>query len=333
MKYNRTSDAEYVICEICKEKRKRIESMHLKTHNITYKQYIELYPEAKTITLSVVKSTSITKENLVKKYGHDEGLIRWEKYKQKQADSNTFEYKKLKYNWSEKEFENYNKSRAVTKNNLINKHGLNEGIKMWDSYVTRQKYAGCEKEYFIEKYGEIEGNIKYKELNNKKKNNLENYIRKYGEVEGIKKFDNYIKKISKKPFYSKISQILFEQIAENDNSKIYYATNKNGEFCIYDESIKKVRFYDYVDNFRKKCIEFNGNVYHANPEIYTENDNPNFRNKKLKSIDIWNEDSIKNELIKSKGYDLLVVWEKDFTENPQKVIEICLEFLYGKKQL
>lgn len=68
-------------------------------------------------------------------------------------------------------------------------------------------------------------------------------------------------------------------------------------------------------------------------KIYTENDTPNFFKKDLTAKDIWEEDNKKNELIVSRGYDLLIVWERDFTQNPQKVVNECLLFLYGKSEL
>ena len=40
---------------------------------------------------------------------------------------------------------------------------------------------------------------------------------------------------------------------------------------------KKYYFYDYVDTITKKCIQFNGNYYHANPKYYESGD----INKKL----------------------------------------------------
>jgi len=39
---------EFVICEICSQKLKRITNTHLKQHNLTFKEYIELYPNSNT---------------------------------------------------------------------------------------------------------------------------------------------------------------------------------------------------------------------------------------------------------------------------------------------
>lgn len=65
-----------------------------------------------------------TKENFILKYGEQQGLIRWNNYCDKQRYSNTFQYKQQKLNWTKQQFTQYNKSRAVTLENLIAKHGI-----------------------------------------------------------------------------------------------------------------------------------------------------------------------------------------------------------------
>jgi hypothetical protein len=48
------------------------------------------------------KRIAITLENLVKKYGEEDGERRWENYKRLQSETNTFDYKKQKYGWNKK---------------------------------------------------------------------------------------------------------------------------------------------------------------------------------------------------------------------------------------
>jgi hypothetical protein len=96
---------------------------------------------------------AITKNNLVKKYGKEEGIKRWEKYIEKQRLSNTYEYKKEKYGMTNEEFSSYNKNRATTEENFILRYGEKEGKEKWAQYIERQRYAGCQLEYFKEKYG------------------------------------------------------------------------------------------------------------------------------------------------------------------------------------
>ena len=50
------------------------------------------------------------------------------------AKKNTFEYKKEKFGWSPEDFKEFNKSRAVTKENLIKKHGEEKGLEIFNNY-------------------------------------------------------------------------------------------------------------------------------------------------------------------------------------------------------
>jgi hypothetical protein len=66
-------------------------------------------------------------------------------------------------------------------------------------------------------------------------------------------------------------------------------------------------------------IEYNGDYWHCNPEIYGED----YYNKKkrMKSTDIWIYDSKKVELSKKYGYNLEVVWERDYKINPNIIFD------------
>ena len=55
-----------------------------------------------------------TIDNMTKKYGQIEGEIRWQLYKEKQAYSNSFEYKRDKYSWDIDRWQEYNKKRGHT---------------------------------------------------------------------------------------------------------------------------------------------------------------------------------------------------------------------------
>ena len=140
-----------------------------------------------------------TKEKAIDKYGLEKGTEKWEKYIKKQAETNTYEYKKEKYGWTKKEFDEYNKSRAVTLDNLIKRHGREKGIKLWNDYIDRQSETKSIK-WMIEKYGEE----KTREINSQKSLTLENFIRKYGEDEGPIRWEAY--SIKRYNPYSQISQ-------------------------------------------------------------------------------------------------------------------------------
>lgn len=222
---------------------------------------------------------AVTLNNLISKYGEKIGKEKWKHYCDKQSETNTFEYKKNKYGWDEKQFKEYNISRSVTKKNLIKKHGEIKGMEIWNSYIEKQSYS-CKAVYFIEKYGE---------------------------EEGLNKFDVFNK--SRLMNYSPISEKLFDII----NQKLEYKyTLKYAEFekLFVDEKLNKFYYLDCYIVELNVGIEFNGDVYHANPEIYTENDKPNpFRD--LTSKELWDLEETRNNFLKTKLNDLIIVWEKD----------------------
>jgi hypothetical protein len=55
---------------------------------------------------------SNTLANMIRKYGDVEGEVKWQQYKEKQAYSNTFEYKRDRYGWDIEKYESYNKKRG-----------------------------------------------------------------------------------------------------------------------------------------------------------------------------------------------------------------------------
>ncbi len=147
---------------------------------------------------------------------------------------------------------------------------------------------------------------------------MDNFIRKYGEEEGALKFNEYTK--NRNSGYSKISQKVFEYLYEllivdfpNINKDKIYFLPKTKEFRIVD---KKIYYYDFVitDNINI-CIEFNGDIFHANPLIYKEFDKPMYWwNDKL-SKDIWEYDKQKKQSILNRGFKTFIIWESDIKNN------------------
>lgn len=264
-----------------------------------------------------------TKEKMIIKYGEELGIEKWNSYCKKQAETNSFEYKAKKYGMTEDEFKEYNKSRAVTKDNLIKRHGEEEGLKKWNDYCERQSYAGCKLEYFIEKYGEEEGTKFYNELNKTKVQSYENYVMRWGVEEGRIKWENYLK--HNRNLYSKISQELFTKLYNGlklTNDDCFYAT-LNYEKFLY--TLPKSYKYDFCIESKKIIIEFNGNLYHANPKIYKKDDIISIRYKKCSAEEIWEYDYQKNKFAEDAGYKVIVVWESDYKENKEKVINELIE--------
>lgn len=265
----------------------------------------------------------ITKYTMLLRYGKQESIARWNNYVNRQSETNTYEYKKVKYGWTRSQFDEYNKSRSVTRDNMIKRHGAAKGAILFDEYRNKQKKSGCSLEYFIENLGELEGPLFYEKLNKSKAHTITSYVVRYGEYVGQEKYIEYLNR--RKNYYSLISQEIFDNIKDETSKHIYYATH-NGEFNSYCNETKTVFFYDYVDTFRKKCIEFNGDYWHCNPKIYNED----YINPAGRASELWKKDDIKIKHIESCGYKVLVIWELDYMRDKTNIIQQCKDFLYDK---
>lgn len=315
--YKKIEDSVYYlnVCQDCIGKKftEYLKMNRSRVFNVMNKitQYAFDIPE--TEAKKFTKTTAVTLENLTSKYGELEGLQRWERYKRLQSETNTFEYKKEKYGWTEKEFKSFNKSRAITLKNMIKKYGEEKGAHIFNEYVEKQKVNGKTLDYFIEKLGELNGRVKYKEIS-------------LGKAKG-----GYVSGSS----YSKASQDFFN-IVDKEICKFYrtYFASKNHEKIIYIDEINKCYLLDYYIEEIKTCIEFNGDYYHANPKKY----NPDFefpefsKDVTLKAKDLWEKDKIKKEhLKKSHRIKTIVVWESDYYKNKdnedfyKKIIKQCIE--------
>jgi len=266
----------------------------------------------------------VTKDNLIRKYGKDEGERRWDSYKNKQSYTNTFDYKKSKYGWSIEDFKEYNSNRSVTLKNLINRHGENDGIKIWDDYINKQKETKS-KEYVIKKYG-----YEYwKDLCKSKRVTLDHFIKKYGETEGKELYINRIYKNVYMPskesgkFFDKIDLILSKKY------KTYYYKKDGAEFGKLLSNGRYV-FLDYYISELKICVEYYGSVWHANPKIFKPNDIPfSFKGSNKTSKEIWKEDEDRIKILKLDfNINTIVVWDDD--KSIQKVLKKIKELKNGR---
>lgn len=179
---------DYVKCPICHKKYKEINTEHiLCKHQITREQFIELYPNAKLICdntrlkkASLINMTPEISNNLkfghtlegyIKKYGEEEGKIKFDNMQQNMKYARTLDYQ-------------------------IEKYGEEEGMKRWVNIVNSHK---LDLDSFIKRYGHTIGLIKYKEYCEfcGYRNTVYYYINKYGNILGIKKWIEKNSKISK----------------------------------------------------------------------------------------------------------------------------------------
>ena len=63
--------------------------------------------------------SGVSLDVMIKRHGRVIGERKWNEYREKQAYSNTFDAKQKRHNWTRSDFDAFNKSRAVTLENMI----------------------------------------------------------------------------------------------------------------------------------------------------------------------------------------------------------------------
>jgi G:T-mismatch repair DNA endonuclease (very short patch repair protein) len=171
-----------------------------------------------------------------------------------------------------------------------------------------------------------------KKINISRGLNKEDIIKKFGIEKSLEIFRNRGKG-SRSPYekkYSKMSLSLFEMIKDmNPEKEFFYG--KNEKFIpIKHEGKRKGYFVDFLFEDEKKIIEFNGDFWHYNPKKYLSESFTILMGKKIKAQDVWDEDEKKINLLKQKGYEVLIIWEMDFKENENEIKIICNNFINKK---
>jgi hypothetical protein len=256
-------------------------------------------------------------ENFTRKYGDYLGKLKWEEYKQKQAHSNSFEYKNKKYGWTIEQYNDYNKNRACTESNFIKRWGNDIGKQKWEDYCNQQSYTNS-LDYFIKKYGNEDGPVRFKRTNFLKSHTMESYIERLGDVESaanaMKKYvttfsskcpysrvaDNFFDRLSKKLFQEFDDMIIFS----HTTGKEWFIRDKNFSFFFVDFYVPKIKY----------VIEFNGDYWHANPSIYGADDIIQYPGLPMAASEIWSRDKERRDsIIQSEHVDTVdIVWESEF---------------------
>src|SRR5574344_4201 len=274
------------------------------------------------------KLATASKEYWINKLGKVEGAKHYDAICKRQAYTASAEYFIKEHGMNEDQVRHYNLNRACTKDNFIKRYGDKIGLEKWNEYCEYERYAGKKLEYFIDKYGEIEGHKKYSQICKAKALTLNNFIRKYGEKIGKLKYEHYVKVATRT--YSDVALTLFKKIDESNS--IYrllseYATKNDGEKYIeyLTENTSKIYYPDF--SFKNKIIEFYGDYWHANPIKYKASD---IMNNNYSASEIWKSDNERISNLKDLGYKVLVIWENDYANNPELILSKCIKFLTTK---
>lgn len=292
----RFGDGDCCICEICGFKAKSLVS-HLKDkHTLSLNDYMIKYNKTlNECILQSVRDTYGSKGDKNPAYQHGGKLSPYSK--------NFIKYEDM----SDEEKEN-------KINNMYNhlSETLTDGTGRLPTQIEYWTKQGFTEEEAVEKISERQTTF-----------SLDICIKKYGEIEGKQiwkeRQDKWLDSFPKQNF-SLVSQTLFWKIYNNIKNKyknIYFAqlnqkTKMLEEHKNYEYKLDIGKSYCKLDFFIKdinKCIEFDGDYWHGEKRGNQE------------------RDKIRTKLIEEAGIKVLHVKERDYKNNPQKMIQECLNFL------
>ena len=113
---------------------------------------------------------------------------------------------------------------------------------------------------------------------------------------------------------SEQERTLFEEIKQITHINIRKCTIK----------LKGKWFYPDILIENNKIIEYYGSYWHADPTIFKEND---IVHHKLIAKDIWKRDNERIELLKQGGYDVLVIWQTEYMNNKELVMNKIKKYI------
>ena len=299
----------------------------------TIEDYIKEFPDAPLVCETTSKKLSeISKSYMnrpeVKQYFSD--LFKGDKNPNAKCNT-TEEYRKSispfsksfkKYEGmtdeeKEKQIREYRQCDRDDRNTNQIKYWINKGYSEEDS---KQKVSERQRTFTLEKciakYGEEEGTRIYAERQTKWSATMEDKYKQGLFSRAANTFSKFEKDM--------VDSIIDELLLDLDIDDIYCYKNRQFILNNENEECKNNRFlYDF--KFENKIIEFNGDYWHMNPDIY-DSDFVNPYND-LSAEEKWKIDEIKLECAFQNGYDVLTIWESEYKENRESALQKCIAFL------
>lgn len=311
-----------------------------------------------------LRQNTVSLDSFVRRFGEINGKERYDNYVKKWKSSiSKLDKKELYKNWKNTP-ENYinkinpetGKSYTYEEAELKIKGDLSKGFKrVWSEYrkgIRPKTFVNTTLEYY--EYRGMTSDQAVMALKERQATfTLEKCIHKYGLESGTERFNRRNKQwletldsksdeekktimLSKtRNFcrYSKESMDFFNSVLErlgNSVSSSYDIFMGKREMVLWNYVDKKPYFFDFSIPYLKIIIEYNGSVFHPDPQKLTEEQFINWRCPftKLTGSEKYKRDKEKLDFAKSLGYEILVVWDH---EESEKKIEKCINLIKQKQ--
>ncbi len=295
-----------------------------KRHNLSLE-------ESKKIVKQFSKSDGQLSFWLDKGYTEDEAIDKVSKAQRKKS-KRCKEYW-INHNFTEKEaIKKVSEHQSKISKNYHNNNTEKERKENSHFSTEYWKKRGFSEDESIENVSKVQRKISNNYIKNtpieirKEHNHLSiEYWKKHYPNDYIEKYSEHRNKIiAPSAFRSKISDDFFINLMEKLDLKIGDSYYLDKEFGIYNEELGYLR-YDWINLNLMLCIEFYGDYWHANPDIYKSGEIISYpKGVKKISNDIWKLNDKKIEIIKEKGFDIIIIWEKNYKQNKNIVINETL---------
>ena len=279
---------------------------------VTREDWVQKYGEEKANELLSLRGASL--ENFIARHGEKLGQEKWDDYISKRKKVFAQGRKEGRY-----------ESRDLKW--FQEKYGDEKGYKIWDNKRKSRSWKISRK--YLES---IHGKEKTDEILKKRHTrDLKFFIKKYGEKEGERRYRSKIYRATKNrpgKRYSKWAIAVCNEIKTVINDLKYYGEDElilqltSPQIKKYGQKIIMPDLF-----YRGKIIEFNGDLFHGNPKLFEDTDTPHPYDRTKTAKEMQEADARRYEYYKMKDYKLLVIWENDYNQNKEKVINECLEFL------
>lgn len=287
---------DYIKCKICGRYSYDSIIHHLRVlHNVTREQYNEEFPDSLTVPQNIRDRMSGSNNP---GYQHGGRLSPWSNKSEKHSKEQIEESKR--------------KAKLDRPNVRTLSYWESKGFSKEEAKEELGKFQTRDLDFFINKYGEELGTEKW----NNKINTWQKTLNSKSDEE---KQEINKKKIYKSGSISKGELNFLSEIKKRINNDIKTQLILPRKFTN--------RFYKYDIIINNKIIEYNGDLWHANPKLYNENDIPKFPGNKLTANEIWIRDLEKINSAKELGFDVYVVWEMDFKSNKDKLLKEVIDWI------
>lgn len=197
-----------------------------------------------------------------------------------------------------------NKSLTPDKRTTNIEYYLSKGYEYEEAYIKlKERQTTFTLDKCIDKYGLEEGTLIYSKRQEKWLKSLYKNFQINGD--GRSKQSKFALDI-----ITKICSVLHIDIPEKEK-------------YLYDKLHKRAYAYDFT--FNNKIIEFNGDYWHCNPNLFSSD---YFNSVKQKTAnEIWDYDKRKKECAEEYNNKVLIIWEYDYNKNKEQTIQKCIDFL------